>query len=134
MFASNSINCEPSDVDTEIRMRMAVMQFLDQVQSPADGSERREADRVPFFGPVSIRPVHGDHPRVSAFTRDISATGIGLLQIMPLNKGQVVVELTPPFGPRVAILTEIMWCHSCGEGWYTSGGQFLDILRVWLEP
>ncbi|MGE0608189.1 MAG: PilZ domain-containing protein [Pirellulales bacterium] len=130
MIASNQVDFESLDDDTELRMRQAVVQFLDQVQAPDD---RRDAERVPFFGPVIVRPVHGEHPRVSAFTRDISSTGIGLLQIMPLSKGQVVVELTPPFGPRVAILTEILWCHSCGEGWYTSGGQFLDILRVWLE-
>ena len=29
-----------------------------------------------------------------------------------------------------ALRTQIIWCEDCGEGWYISGGRFLDVTET----
>lgn len=91
--------------------------------------DRRAVRRVPYFGPVIVG-LKGDRSvNLSAFARDISPSGIGLVHLMPLDKGPVIIQLTMPTGNRVELLTEIRWCRDYGDGWYASGGLFLDVLR-----
>jgi hypothetical protein len=88
--------------------------------------ERRRADRVPFFRPVLIGLHDGELPRFSAFSRDLSVQSIGLLHIMPLECGEVVVRILSETGEATDLRVYIEWCQDCGEGWYMSGGRFLD--------
>jgi hypothetical protein len=85
----------------------------------------RRSDRHPFFRPVSIRTA--DNHRYSAFSRDISAVGIGLLHNFQMPVGEVDVAISKPQGYSVPVRVRIAWCESCGEGWYLSGGEFLGI-------
>ncbi|HUY89875.1 MAG TPA: PilZ domain-containing protein [Pirellulales bacterium] len=112
----------------EQRAREAVNRILDQPW-PKGGSERRAASRLPFFGPVSVGLHGAEFPRFSAFARDISPLGVGLLHIMPLECGEVVVTLRREGEAPLALRTQIMWCEDCGEGWYASGGRFLDVVE-----
>lgn len=85
--------------------------------------ERRQIERHPFFYPVSIAPAEADQI-YSAFSRDISATGMGFLHNMPLGLGHVNVTIHSDGAPEAALSGEIVWCKPCGEGWYTSGMRF----------
>jgi hypothetical protein len=49
------------------------------------------------------------------------------LHIMPLERGEVVVHLSKSSEAPVAMRTQIIWCEDCGEGWFISGGRFLDL-------
>lgn len=90
---------------------------------PAD---RRSEQRVPYFAPVAISLEENPGVSLSAFSKDISLSGIGLVHVMPIKAGPVQVALTLPSGRTVKLLTEIMWCRHHGNGWYTSGGRFVE--------
>ncbi len=92
--------------------------------------DRRDATRQSYFGPVTLHLDGADHLQFSAFARDVSPLGIGMVHIMPVEKGEVIVALQLPSGATVKLLTEIVWCKDFGDGWYASGGRFLDVLTV----
>lgn len=111
----------------EKRVREAINRLLGSSR-PEPGAERRAAIRSPFFGPVTITLDNDEFPQFSAFARDISHLGVGLLHIMPLECGEVIVSIRSGEGEEpLALRTQIMWCEDCGEGWYISGGRFLDV-------
>jgi hypothetical protein len=107
--------------DAEIRAALA--EFL------SDGvSDGRSAKRQPRFGPVKLfRPV-GDQRYVSAFARDLSMEGIGLIHLVPLEPGQILMPLVLPSGRQIVLIVELLWCRDYGSGWYASGGRFLGVL------
>jgi hypothetical protein len=97
------------------------------VEARAD-SQRGDQGRCPYFRPVSIATDDGH--RYSAFSRDISARGIGLLHNMELAAGEFDIAIRAGHGYSVKIRTRITGCRLCGEGWYTSDGQFLSCIAV----
>ena len=105
------------------RLNAALRQLL---HNPA--WERRSAPRLPYFGPVSISSPDGPELDVSAFARDLSAVGIGLVHLMPLDRGEVVITLPLHTGEDLVLHTEIVWCRDYGNGWYSSGGRFIDVV------
>jgi hypothetical protein len=81
---------------------------------------RRSERRFPFFRPISVE---ADNHSYSAFTREICASGIGLLHNveLPLEEVSVTLKGRPQ---KLRILIER--CESIGEGWYISGGKFVN--------
>jgi|EndMetStandDraft_5_1072996.scaffolds.fasta_scaffold335801_2 hypothetical protein len=102
--------------------------ILSAIQDILDASEqgRRTEQRIPYFGPVSVALPDANYIQLSAFARDIAVGGIGLVHLMPLDRGEVVITLPLPNGQTVSLLTEIRWCRDYGNGWYSSGGHFID--------
>lgn len=88
---------------------------------------RRAELRLPYFGPVTVGLEADDSVALPAFARDLAPGGIGLVHLMPLALGRVLVRLPLPSGRTVALQTQILWCRDFGDGWYTSGGRFLDV-------
>jgi hypothetical protein len=99
----------------------AIARVLHDVKE-AIGSDRRRAQRMPFFREISIEV---DGRQLSAFSRDLSSKGIGLLHRTPVNPGEITVSIPWP-GGMIRQRTLIVWCHDVGEGWYASGGRFVD--------
>lgn len=90
------------------------------LQAEADfKNDRRSEPRYPFFRSVSIRV---DGQNFSAFTREISASAIGLLHDMELPKKEVGILVA---GQRQALRARIEHCEPCGAGWYISGCQVI---------
>lgn len=85
---------------------------------------RRLNQRHPFFRLVSITNGRAQGTKLSAFSRDVSATGIGLFHNMPLEARRVALSIPTTAGDQVELSTEIKWCEACGEGCYLSGGRF----------
>lgn len=91
-----------------------------------DYEDRRDDRRVPFFAPVSLRPAFTADQRFSAFSREISSSGIGLLHSMPVEHGEVFeITLRQP-GQDLQKFAEVVWCRAAGEGWYLSGCRFIQ--------
>ncbi|MGD9648528.1 MAG: PilZ domain-containing protein [Pirellulales bacterium] len=89
----------------------------------ADQQERRQTVRYPFFRPVTVRTdMFRKH---SAFTREISTDGIGLLHRVEFRLGKVDVLVPNSGGTTARLRVHILWCKPCGEGWYISGGRFI---------
>lgn len=78
-------------------------------------NDRRSEPRYPFFRSVSVR-VDGKY--FTAFTREISASALGLLHNMELPTKEVEILVA---GQRQVLCACIERCEPCGEGWYISG-------------
>jgi hypothetical protein len=91
-------------------------------------TEQRSKIRYAFFRPVSIGTDDGHQH--SAFTRDISEAGIGLIHNMDLNDCEVEISIPDDGDYWIRVRTRIVWCKACGEGWYISGGQFVGIASI----
>lgn len=84
--------------------------------------ERRSEVRYPFFRPLSLE---WNGQRYSAFGREISASGIGMLHNFELPTQEVEIEIPKTAEETVRMRTQINWCRSCGEGWFISAGEFV---------
>jgi hypothetical protein len=82
-------------------------------------NDRRAEKRFPFFYPISIQV---DNHRYSAFTREIGASGMGLLHSVELPLQEVLIVLA---GRPQQLRLRIERCESIGEGWYISGGKIV---------
>lgn len=83
----------------------------------------REVDRLELCVPAEITTLRGN--TISAMTREISRTGIGLVHRGSISPGEVVLKMaseTREFRYRVLI----EWCHPCENGMFMSGGRFLQ--------
>jgi hypothetical protein len=106
-----------------IGLRAAVYELLSQALN--QGIEGRNRLREPFLAPVFIQPEGESGPRLTGFSRDVSAEGIGLLHSFPLNSSDDVVVIPGPNRKPVKLQVKIAWCKPFGEGWYISGGKFV---------
>lgn len=93
----------------------------------ATTAERRQQQRHAFFGPVTITLGDGGATKISAFSRDISLGGIGLLHDSPLDAQTVTVSIPSVTGRQTDIRAEITWCARDGQGWCFSGARFLGL-------
>jgi hypothetical protein len=94
---------------------------LESIGKP-DVTNLRENERLELSVPAEIKTVRGN--TVSAMTREISRTGIGLLHRGSISLGHAVVRMaseTREFEYEV----QIEWCTPCDNGMYISGGRFL---------
>jgi hypothetical protein len=94
---------------------------LESIES-TDYDETREVDRLVLSVPAEVTTARGN--TVSAMTREISRTGLGLLHRGAVRPGEVNVKMaseTREFEYRVLI----EWCYPCDNGMFMSGGRFL---------
>lgn len=97
-------------------------QVLESIGKP-NVSNLRTNERLELSVPAEIKTSRGN--TVSAMTREISRTGIGLLHRGSVNQGEVSVRMaseTREFEYRVLI----EWCQPCDNGMFMSGGRFLQ--------
>ena len=110
----------------ERRVRRVVDRLLKEPREISAREARGEV-RQPFFRPVSLALRNGPVEKLSAFTREISASGVGLLHNAPIPSGETVITLTGASGTPIHLRAYIVWCKPCGEGWYLSGAHFIDV-------
>ena len=105
----------------------AIYQLIVEAQNSENRDRRRDV-RYAFFRPVSIEL--DDEHQYSAFSREISATGIGLIHNIDLSDREVEISVSSEQGYSIRVRCKILWCQPCGEGWYISGGRFVGIAAV----
>ena len=95
-----------------------------------DRYENRSAIREQLIVPVRVEFCDGDL-KMPGFTRNISATGVGLLLPASCNAGdKAVITLERADGKgKFKILAECRWCKPFGESWLFSGWQFIKVQR-----
>ncbi len=94
-----------------------------------DRSENRSAHRENLVRPVNVE-LRDEGKVVPAFSRNISATGIGIITDEPVQiDGVAVLHIQRIQGKEVVILAECRWCKAYGENWYISGWQFINLKR-----
>ena len=105
----------------------AIYQLIVEARSRENKDRRRDV-RHAFFRPVTIEVDDGH--QYSAFSREISSSGIGLIHNVDLPAGDVEITISSEQGYSIRVRTNIMWCQPCGEGWYISGGKFVGIAAI----
>jgi len=94
---------------------------LESIGKP-DVTNLRTNERLELSVPAEIKTQRGN--TISAMTREISRTGIGMLHRGSVSPGEASVRMaseTREFEYRVLI----EWCHPCDNGMFMSGGRFV---------
>jgi hypothetical protein len=107
-------------------MQNAIRLLLREAREGED--ERRAERRMPFFVPVRFSPARDGGRQFTCFSRDISATGMGLLHSEAVEPGEVVLTIPIKSCGDIRIRSEIVWCQPCGEGWFMIGARFVEFL------
>jgi hypothetical protein len=110
---------------TRVASNLTDSELESLLEAARGGSDRRVDPRHAFFTAVTLRPAENSTTLLSAFSREISCVGIGLLHVMPLAAGtqyqiDILIEEV-----RVRKNGRVMWCRPVGEGWYLSGCKFV---------
>ena len=94
-----------------------------------DRLENRTAHREHLVRPVKIE-FRDSNETISAFSRNVSATGMGLVTDKAIDpKSIAVLQFTRLHDSDVSILAECRWCKPYGENWTISGWQFISLKR-----
>jgi len=93
------------------------------------GEERRAYGRESFVHPIILEIEH-DGSRHSAFIRDVSIGGVGLLHFIQLEPQRITVQTRRYNDQVLRVEIDIAWCVPCGAGCFMSGGTFVT---PWTE-
>ena len=122
----SSLVCGPTDLvrhmNTEVGRLIRESRFT--------SSNKRQHVRHAFVYPVVIY----QHTRAEglAFSRDLSAGGIGLIQARPIDTGTVANLEIRATGAPVFVRSEVRWCRAYGSGWHLTGWQFITLSDLHL--
>lgn len=113
-MAAKVLNSNLTDVELETLLAAA-----------RRGNERRVDPRYAFFTTVTLRPESSPSHFISAFSREVSLSGLGLLHAAPIVSGE-----TYEFDIRIEEVQvkrkgRAVWCRPVGDGWYLSGCRFV---------
>lgn len=114
-------------------MELSEGQFRQLVQGlsqPGSGAERRKAKRVAVVTRGTLRVIEGAPKRTfSVLTRDISATGMGLIAAAPIERG-VVFSLELPDATGKGMLPplhcQVRYCRTLADGMWGVGVEYID--------
>ncbi len=117
------------DVDQEVRTQ--VWGLLTALYPRNDLIERRGSSRYPFPCLVHLKPVGADGvtpegESVVVVGKHISEQGLGFYHQQPLPYRRMVVSLECGKGRWLGFLIDLNWCRFTKDGWYESGGRFLQ--------
>ncbi|MCC9603571.1 PilZ domain-containing protein [Stieleria sp. JC731] len=92
-------------------------------------NENRNAYREHLVRPVTLA-VRGERESLSAFSRNVSASGIGLVTDTVVHEGATAVLTVESLknGP-LKLLAQCRWCRPFGKNWMISGWQFINVHR-----
>jgi len=93
--------------------------------------ERRKEKRFPFPYLVHLTPLDQDGATLDTETivvvgKHLSASGIGFFHPQPLPYRRMIVSLETPGNRWLGFLVDLSWCRFTKQGWYESGGKFLE--------
>jgi hypothetical protein len=97
--------------------------------SSFDQYENRSAHRENLVRAVAIK-LRDPESVVQGFSRNVSATGIGLISSEPIqSNATAVLTVSSLGGADLEFLAECRWCKEYGERWHFSGWQFVKLQR-----
>jgi len=95
--------------------------------------ERRHEKRHAFSNLLTLTPVCpqtfepvGD--RIRAVGRQISTGGLDFFYNGLLTDTHVLFHPNSGLDDENSLLLKLKWCHYLGDGWYLTGGQFIDVV------
>lgn len=112
----------------------AVYTVLGRVGERRSVTERRRQRRHSFPYLVQLTPVEDDGTPVTdralvVVGRYLSEQGFDFYHQEPLEFRRVIISLDHAPSPPVSLLLDLTWCRFTRQGWYDSGGRFLDVIE-----
>ena len=111
-----------------------IQQLIDAIlkeDAHFDRVENRSSMRESLVRAVLIE-IRDSEATIPAFSRNVSATGIGLITSLPIDEKAIAVLSIDRIGSDSrpgAILSECRWCRPYGKNWHLSGWQFVSLKR-----
>jgi hypothetical protein len=101
-------------------------------------AERRREGRYPFPHLICLTPVGSDGltpegETVVVVGKHLSERGLGFYHPKPLPYRRMIASLETANGRCVAFLIDLNWCRFMRQGWYESGGRFLQAVSPPVE-
>lgn len=118
-----------ADADDELRAQ--VWGLLSALYPRNDLLERRRDNRYPFPCLVRLTPVGPDGltaegEPIVVVGKHLSEQGLGFYHQQPLPYRRVIASVECGDNRQFAFLLDLTWCRFTKEGWYESGGRFLQ--------
>lgn len=93
--------------------------------------ERRRDNRYPFPFLIHLTPVGEDGVTPQGETvvvvgKHLSERGLGFFHPQTLPHRRVIASVETSVGRWIAFLVDVNWCRFTRQGWYESGGRFLQ--------
>ena len=125
-----------NSVDEEIHAQ--VWGLLTTLYPKNDLTERRRENRYPFARLIHLTPVGKDGVSPEGETvvvvgKHLSEHGLGFYHQKPLPYRRMIASLETPNGHWIAFLVDLNWCRFTQQGWYESGGRFLQSMLSPME-
>jgi hypothetical protein len=119
-------------------VRSQVFALVSALYRPHHQAERRRETRYPFPFLIHLTPVDRTGAVTSGETvvvagKDISEHGLGFYHPKPLPYRRVIASLQSANGHWSGFLVDLKWCRFTRQGWYESGGRFLQAVPSPVE-
>ena len=119
--------------ETDDEIRAEVWGLLTALYPRNDLAERRHDNRYPFPCLMHLTPVGRDGVTPEGQTvvvvgKHLSEHGLGFYHQAPLPHRRMIVSLESGKGQWLAFLIDLSWCRFTKDGWYESGGRFLQTM------
>lgn len=106
----------------------AIEKLLDE-ERRFEQTERRATVREPVARPIIVRP-QGTEEQFSAFSKNISTQGIGLISKDKFRPEMTAkIEIYTTGGDSPVFISELRWCQPFGKDWFASGWHFIAAAR-----
>ncbi len=117
--------------EPENDVRSQVWSLVTTLFPRGDLVERRREQRYPFPYLVHLTPVGDDGISPEGETgvvggKHLSERGLGVYHPQPLPHRRMIVSLQTGSGAWLGFLIDLNWCRFTKQGWYESGGRFLQ--------
>lgn len=110
-------------------LQQLVDQILDE-ETRAKIGERRDSSRQQISRPLRIQPRDEQERDLTAMSRDISGSGLGVISVDGFEMGTLArIEISRLKGAPSVVLAECRWCDPFGNGWFLSGWNFVAVQR-----
>jgi hypothetical protein len=129
---------DPRDDVGEDEIRAQVLGLLTALYPRNDLLERRRDNRYPFPCLIHLTPVGKDGrsaegAAVVVVGKHLSEHGFSFYHQAPLPHRRMIASLEGSRGNWVAFLIDLKWCRFTKDGWYESGGRFLQTVLAAKE-
>jgi len=127
----------PGREPLEEEIRRQVHSLLASLFPDGRQPQRRRNQRYPFPHLVQLTPVGADGVTPEGETmvvvgKHLSEQGLDFYHSKPLPYRRMVASLEAGAG-WISLLIDLTWCRFTRQGWYESGGRFLQSVPLPLE-
>lgn len=121
----------PSRERSPEEVRDQVRSVLGGLYAPGSRIERRSGRRYPYPYLIHLTPVGDDGvtpvgETVVVVGKHLSEQGLGFYHFKPIPYRRMIASLEATCGKGIRFLVDLSWCRFHKQGWYESGGRFLQ--------